>query len=217
MMNYNYRTGATLQRKQKPVIMVFALILLIGGLYLGANFLGAAVPASVMGEAESVTEKLTERQPELKQNRLYVPKIGVDVEVVAGVDEKALEGGAWHREPQNGDPISGGNFVLAAHRFNLGMTPYQTRAKSPFYHINQLQPGDDIYVDYEGVRYAYKVASTYKVDKDRTSIESRSKQSKLTMYSCDLGGPEKGRDVIEAQPVGTIAWLNGQPKLKALQ
>lgn len=216
-MNYNYRTGATLQRKKKPIVLVVSLLLLVGGLYLGANFLGAAVPASVMGETEMVTQKLTERQPELKQDRLYVPKIGVDVEVVKGVNEQALEGGAWHREPQNGDPISGGNFVLAAHRFNLGYTPYNTRAKSPFYHIDQLQLGDDIYVDYQGVRYAYKVASKYKVDSNQTSIESRSKESKLTMYSCDLGGPEKGREVIEAQPVGTIAWLNGQPRLKAQQ
>lgn len=216
-MNYNYRTGATSYRTRKPWLLLLSFLVLVGGLYLGANALGAAVPASVMGESEMVTQKLTKRQPELKQNRLYVPKIGVDVEVVTGVDEKALEGGAWHRQPQNGDPVSGGNFVLAAHRFNLGLTPFDTRAKSPFYHIDKLQAGDDIYVDYGGVRYAYKVESMYKVGSEQTSIEARSKSPKLTMYSCNIAGPEKGRDVIEAAPVGTIAWLNGQPKLKSIQ
>lgn len=216
-MNYNYRTGAKIQKKRAPLVLVLAIFLLGGGLYIGANSLGAAVPASVMGETEMVTEKLTKRQPEIKQNRLYVPKLGVDVAVLTGVDEKTLEGGAWHREPQNGDPVSGGNFVLAAHRFNLGLTPYQTRAKSPFYHIDKLQNGDDIYVDYSGVRYAYKVSKLYKVDSNQVSIESRTKDSQITMYSCDLGGPEKGRAVIEAKPVGTIAWLNGQPKLKTAQ
>ena len=214
---YNYRTGAKSQKKRKPVLFIGAMFLFVGGLYLGINSLGAAVPASVMGETELVAEKLTKRQPDIKANKLYVPKLGVDVAVVEGVDETSLEGGAWHREPQNGDPLTGGNFVLAAHRFNLGLTPTQTRAKSPFYHIDKLQMGDDIYVDYEGVRYAYKVSKLYKVDQSQVSIESRTEGSQLTMYSCDLGGPEQGRDVVEAKPVGTIAWLNGQPKLKSTE
>jgi sortase A len=212
---YNYRTGAQSQKKRKPAFIVVALALFIGGLYLGVNSLGAAVPASVMGETNLVAETLTKRQPDLNEDKLYVPKIGVDVAVVEGVDENSLEGGAWHREPQNGDPVSGGNFVLAAHRFNLGLTPTQTRANSPFYHIDKLEMGDDIYVDYKGVRYAYKVSRLYKVDETKVSIESRTESSLLTMYTCDLGGPEKGREVVEAKPVGTIAWLNGQPKLKS--
>ena len=212
---YNYRTGAKSKRKKMPALVIVAMVLFVGGLYLGVNSLGAAVPASVMGETELVAQTLTKRQPDLKSNKLYVPKLGVDVAVVEGVDEKSLEGGAWHREPQNGDPVTGGNFVLAAHRFNLGLTPSQTRAKSPFYHIDKLQMGDDIYVDYKGVRYAYKVSRLYKVDETQVSIESRTENSQLTMYSCDLGGPEQGRDVVEAKPVGTIAWLNGQPKLKS--
>jgi sortase A len=119
--------------------------------------------------------------------------------------------------PQNGDPVSGGNFVLAAHRFNLGLTPQQTRLKSPFYYIDKLGQGDDVYVDYQGVRYAYKVSKRYKVNADQVSIEARTADARLTMYSCDLGGPQKGREVVEALPVGTIAWLNGSPKLKATQ
>ena len=212
---YNYRTGAQSQKKRKPAIIVVAMALFTGGLYLGVNSLGAAVPASVVGETNLVADTLTKRQPDLKEDKLYVPKIGVDVAVVKGVDEKTLEGGAWHREPQNGDPVTGGNFVLAAHRFNLGLTPTQTRANSPFYHIDKLEMGDDIYVDYKGVRYAYKVSRLYKVDETQVSIESRTEDSQLTMYTCDLGGPEKGREDVEAKPVGTIAWLNGQPKLKS--
>ena len=214
---YNYRTGAKSQKKQKPAIFVVAMLLFVGGLYLGVNTFGPSIPASVVGETQLVAETLTKRQPDLKANKLYVPKIGVDVAVVEGVDENSLEGGAWHREPQNGDPVTGGNFVLAAHRFNLGLTSSQTRAKSPFYHIDKLQVGDDVYVDYKGVRYAYKVSRLYKVDATQVSIESRTEDSQLTMYSCDLGGPEKGREVVEAKPVGTIAWLNGQPKLKSTQ
>ena len=203
------------KRTKKPLVVVLALILFVAGSYLGINILGAAVPSSVFGESEVVAKTLTKRQPELQKDRLYVPKIGVDVEVMQGVDEKTLEGGAWHRVPQNGDPLEGGNFVLAAHRFNLGLTPTQTRAKSPFYHIDKLQAGDDVYVDFKGVRYAYKVTSKYKVASNQIEIESRTEDAQLTLYSCNLAGPEEGREVIEAKPVGTIAWLNGEPKLKA--
>ena len=164
-------------------------------------------------ESQAITQKLTKRQPDLQQNRLYVPKIGVDVAIVEGVTESTLEGGAWHRQPQNGDPISGGNFVLAAHRFNLGLTPQQTRAKSPFYHIDKLQNGDQIYVDFHGVRYAYKVDKRYKVGDTELSIESRSNDAKMTMYSCDLRGPKAGREVVEASLMGKVAWVNGTPKL----
>ncbi len=213
-MTYNHRTGATKKHTKRPAAVLVSLMLLVAGSYVGINVLGAVVPSAVTGETDKVTKTLTKRQPELQEDRLYIPKIGVDVNVVEGATEESLEGGAWHRAPENGDPITGGNFVLAAHRFNLGFTPSQTRAKSPFYHIDKLQTGDDIYVDYQGVRYAYKIASKYKVPSTQVEIESRTKDSLLTLYSCNLAGPEQGREVIQAKPVGTIAWLDGQPKLK---
>lgn len=213
-MTYNHRTGATKKHTKRPVAVFISLLLFVCGAYVGINVLGAVLPSTVLGETETVTKTLTKRQPEQRENRLYIPKIGVDVSVVEGATEDSLEGGAWHRAPENGDPIAGGNFVLAAHRFNLGFTPLQTRAKSPFYHINTLQLGDDIYVDYKGVRYAYKIASKYAVPSTQVEIEARTKDSLLTLYSCNLAGPEKGREVIQAKPVGTIAWLDGQPKLK---
>lgn len=135
---------------------------------------------------------------------------------VTGPTAATLELGAWHRNPENGNPKNGGNFVLSAHRFNLGMLPSQTRAKSPFYHIDLLKPGDQMYVDFEGIRYAYSVTKSYKVDRTAVEIEQRSSDSKMTLYSCDLRGEKAGREVVEAKPIGTIAWGNSGPKLKPL-
>ena len=187
---------------------------IIGGSYLLFNTLAPSMPASLNTEVAAVTKTLKQRQPSLDTNRLYVPKIGVDVAIVVGVNDKTLEGGAWHRVPQNGDPIKGGNFVLAAHRFNLGLTPDQTRAKSPFYHIEKLEQGEQIFVDYNGTRYAYSVTKRYKVASTEVSIEAMTNTARMTMYSCDLRGPDAGREVVEAQPVGTIAWTDSGPKLK---
>lgn len=134
-----------------------------------------------------------------RPDRLYIPKINVDVAIVDGDSEAALEKGAWHRKPNNGNPADGGNFVLAAHRFRIGWTPGQARINSPFYHINKLKPGDEIVVDYGGKRYAYTVDKLYDVLATAVEIEERTEEPRLTLYSCDLRG--KARVVVEASPV----------------
>lgn len=149
---------------------------------------------------ETVTEKLQSTYPASPHNRLYIQKIGVDVAIVTGNDEEILQHGAWHRKPQNGDPIKGGNFVLSAHRFQMGYTPAGTVAKSPFYNIDKLGPGDSIIVDYDGSRHIYEIVRKYKVDPRQVEIEERSDVPKLTLYSCTFRGSADGRDVIEAVP-----------------
>ncbi|NCU40813.1 class E sortase, partial [Candidatus Saccharibacteria bacterium] len=128
----------------------------------------------------------------------------------------ALEKGAVHRAPDSGDPKTGGNFVIAAHRFNLGLTPNSTRAKSPFYHIDSLEKGDQIYIDYEGKRYVYEIYEKSLVPPTAIEIEQRTEKPRLTMYSCELAGPTAGREVVYAKPIGTVAWSNGKPGIEAL-
>lgn len=190
-------------------MMILPLLFLFGGGYVLLSALAPAMPPEVTGRTAEVTKKLTQLQPTLKKDRLYVPKIGVDVEIVDGATDETLEGGAWHRVPENGDPIMGGNFVLAAHRFNLGLNPDQTRAKSPFYHIDKMNAGDQIFVDFKGTRYAYEVVKRYKVKSDDVSIENKISDTRMTLYSCDLRGWQTTREVVEAKPVGTVAWVSG--------
>lgn len=169
---------------------------LAAGLYL---LLNAMAPIYI--PQRTISEVTLQQTPEAAEDRLYIPKIAVDVAIVTGDSEKVLEKGAWHRQPQNGDPEKGGNFVLSAHRFELGLTPQQTSAKSPFYHIEKLKPGDKIFVDYKQKRHAYEVARTYKVDRFAVDIEKPSSDPKMTLYSCDLRGEEAGREVVEAKPI----------------
>ena len=140
------------------------------------------------------TEEETPADP-----RLYIPKIDVNVPFATG-DERVMEHGAWWRQPQNGNPKEGGNFVLSAHRFIMGVTPEHTRRQSPFYHINKLALGDELIVDYEGTRYTYVVSNIYAVKPDAIEIEQRTETPQLTLYSCTLGGASDGREVIIASP-----------------
>lgn len=150
------------------------------------------------------TEKIVaSTSPKTGQNHLYIPRINVDVPIVTGSDSSVLELGAWHRKPENGDPIKGGNFVLSAHRFTMGWTPEETRQKSPFFYIDRLVAGDKIYVDYEGERYLYEATRRYRVERTAVEIEDYSPAPKMTLYSCDLRGELAGREVVEAIPLKT--------------
>lgn len=180
------------------VRLAIPLLALACGLYLILNASAPRLLPLVSDKTDVIKNKLATIQPQIGQNRLYIPKIDVDVAIVTGYDWRILEQGAWHRHPENGSPNSGGNFVLSAHRFNLGLTPQQTVIKSPFYNIDRIQPDDEIYVDYNGQRYTYKVTRRYNVERTATEIENRTTEAKMTLYSCDLRGEKAGREVIEA-------------------
>lgn len=135
-------------------------------------------------------EKLTE-------NRLYIPKLKLNITYKDGGAE-VLSSNAWHRYPERGDPGQGGNFILAAHRFELGLTPGEVRRKSPFYHLNLLEPGDKIYVDYEGKRYEYITTKRYSVKPTAIEIENPSIDPVMTLYTCTFKGQADGREVITA-------------------
>ncbi|HET6747358.1 MAG TPA: class E sortase [Candidatus Saccharimonadales bacterium] len=133
----------------------------------------------------------------LTENRLYIPKLKLNVPY--GITEEALNSGAWHRYPERGDSEKGGNFILAGHRFEMGWTYQEINKKSPFYHIDQLHVGDDIFIDFNGKRYQYKIEDRLKVKPTQIEIEASSNDAKLTLYTCTLGGEMDGREVIVAR------------------
>lgn len=134
----------------------------------------------------------------INDNRLYIPKLKLNLPYKSG-DESVLDGSAWHRYPERGDPEKGGNFILAGHRLELGPTPGETSRRSPFYHIDNLIVGDEIYVDFNGIRYKYEVAERLRVQPSQVEIEAPSQQSKMTLYTCTLRGTADGREVIIAR------------------
>lgn len=195
--------------KHRKAIRLIGLVMpamsLAAGLYLLLNVSAPLMPALVFPESTTGTAtRLTSTEPQINENRLYIPKINVDIEIIDGDNWQVLERGAWHRRPENGNPKNGGNFVLSAHRFTLGWTPQQTRQKSPFYNIDKLETSDKIYVDWEGERYEYEVARRYSVARTATEIENRATEAKMTLYSCELRGELAGREVIEATPVNDL-------------
>ena len=181
------------------VTILVAAIMILAGLYTLAVALTPAIIAPTINPTSNKTVKQLQSKAAITENRLYIPKIDVNLPYATG-SETVMEKGAWWRQPDNGNPADGGNFVLSAHRFIMGLTPQQTLRKSPFYNINKLEIGDKIYIDYSGKRYKYTISKIFAVAPDAVEIEQRTDQPQLTLYSCTLGGASDGREVIIATP-----------------
>lgn len=179
-------------------LLVAALFGLCGGIYLLILVMTPNVP--FLYPLQEIDAK---NLPKPAENKVYIPKIGVSVTFESGGAE-VLDDGVWHRFPERGDPVKGGNFILSAHRFEIGFTPAETRRKSPFYHVGKLEVGDQILVDFEGKRYGYEITEKKKVQPNQVEIEAPTDEPRLTLYSCTLQGQADGRDVFFAKPLGEI-------------
>jgi len=181
------------------VLTIIAILMILGGVYLLALISTPLILSQNINPKDNhTTQLITKTENKITENRLYIPKIDINLPYSTGGAE-IMEHGAWWRKPENGNPKDGGNFVLSAHRFIMGLTPQQTLRKSPFYNIDKLTVGDEIIIDYSGVRYNYIISEKQSVKPDAVEIEQHTDQPQLTLYSCTLGGANDGRDVIIAK------------------
>lgn len=184
--------------------VILPILLLISGIYLLSLVLSPKlVPYFAAGKVEKT---LNGSLPEKGNDRVYIQKIGVNVSLKTG-GESAMHGGnAWHRFPDRGDPVNGGNFIISAHRWIRGNTPQETIKQSPFYNTDRITKGDSVVIDFEGKRYRYEVFDVFNIKPDQTEIEEPLKDSEepyMTLYTCTLGGASDGRVVIRARLVKT--------------
>jgi sortase A len=205
-MRFVHQRGVT-GRKHRSILSVSLLMLSIIGLGAGIYILLLVFTPKIPAfyPVSEINVKAL-ANPAKQENKIYIPKIGVNVVINSGGPE-VLDKGAWHRFAERGDPISGGNFILSAHRFSMGLTPGETRVKSPFYHIDKLQIGDQILVDYEGKRYGYEITKSFAVKPSQTEIEAETDEDRMTLYTCTLKGDSDGREVFYAKPLGEV--VNG--------
>lgn len=131
------------------------------------------------------------------KDRLYIPRLSLNLQYKTG-DDRVLNDGLWHRLPERGDPEHGGNFILSGHRFEIGLTPGETKRRSPLYHLDKVQTGDYLYADFSGKRYQYEVMRRYRVEPNQTEIEATSDDAVMTLYTCTLKGAADGREVVKA-------------------
>lgn len=128
-------------------------------------------------------------------NRLVIPKIGVDIAVVEGADDRALLRGAW-RIPGTSTSPDISNMVLSAHRFR-----YRPPSSATFYLLDKLKPDDLLLLYWEGKEYDYRVRETKVVDPSAVEILDASSSPLLTLFTCTPLFSTSQRLVVIAEPL----------------
>ncbi len=111
------------------------------------------------------------------ENTLVIPKIQVDTPIISSSSESALNSGVWHK-PLPGNPLTGGNMVLTAHRFLYLSGP------NTFYHLDKLAVGDSIIIYWQAKEYDYSVFETKVIAPTETWVEDETTDNIVTLYTC---------------------------------
>ena len=120
---------------------------------------------------------------------LSIPKIGLNDAIVEGVGEGELQQGPGHY-PGTSLPGQPGNVAIAGHR---------TTYAHPFYNLNELAPGDPIYILTDQGLFRYKVTGTQIVSPTDTAVlTSASSSPTLTLTTCNPRYSAATRMVVTA-------------------
>jgi sortase A len=155
-----------------------------------ARNLKQAVAAPKVIEAAVVEEAVDLREGDLV-GKLEIPRIGISVMVLQGLEEDTLILGAGHVP---GTPLPGaeGNVAIAGHRDTF------------FRKLEGIQPGDSIQVATLRRTYEYVVNSTEIVDPEDTQVMESRARPELTLITCYpfyFVGAAPKRFIVHARPL----------------
>lgn len=130
--------------------------------------------------------------PAIEGDKLVIPRLDMQ-ETVYGGGMEALRKGVW-RLPHTSTPDKDGNTVLVGHRFTYS-------GEAVFYHLDKVEVGDPIGLNWHDVFYKYRVVAIKVVPATEVSIEADTTKPRLTIYTCTPLLTAKDRLVIQAEPV----------------
>ncbi len=143
------------------------------GQQFSAAVAGAGTPADVVPSAASV-----QPAPSLGTvvAHLVIPRIGVNKYVVEGVGTAQLAEGPGHYP---GTAVVGG-------AGNVGIAGHRTTHGAPFYSLNELRPGDDIFLtNLVGRTFTYRVVSQFVVSPGDAAVLNPTSSPSLTLTTCN--------------------------------
>lgn len=136
---------------------------------------GGVQYSGLLADENGESENSSLREPP-EENRLVLPSITLDDEVVVGDDPGLVNLGVWHR-PRTSTPNQGGNTVLVGHRFTYN-------SPATFYHLDKVEIGDSFAIWWEGKEFVYRVTQTRVVAATAIEIEENTDQPIATLYTC---------------------------------
>jgi sortase A len=126
--------------------------------------------------------------------RIVIPRIDLDIVFVQGTDTASLQKGPGHYTSGNIGPASSGT-VETAKRIGdgsafpgqgrtVGIAGHRTTYLAPFRHIDQIQPGDKIYLEMPYANFTYVVQQHEIVDPSDVSIVKNVGYDRLVLTAC---------------------------------
>jgi sortase A len=156
-------------------------------------------PTNISAGGPVSTAPLPSAPPDSAVAHLVIPKIGVDQIVVEGVGVGDLQKGPGHytKTPLPGEP---GNAAIAGHRTTYG---------APFYHLDELAAGDDVFITTRAGKFRYQVTGSSIVKPSDVSVLNPSPDNRLTLTTCNPRFSAAQRLVV----VGVLAGLPAPPPI----
>jgi len=206
-MRYNYYEGV-MRDKRFPVWIIWFLVVLalLGAVYAAITYFApvmVSMPLTAKSSADA-TLRAMEATPPAMAPHLYLPTLNVDIPVAFGGDQTALGTGGWQRTA-GVTPDQKKNLAICAQQFVLGVTPWQTKEHSPFYNLGKLASSEQLYFDYKGKRYAYRVTEVAELTDDGTQAEAPGDSAQLTLFLCSGDGSAAAGPVVQAKQIGPVS------------
>lgn len=203
----------TKKRNLKFLIPVFVLVALtVGALFLQYNrLLFAPIMAYISPDNGDVSTSLEAIDPTVTGSvsadpRLIIPKLNVDVPVIyniplSEVDAAMNRGVAQFSIPgANAIPGQVGNLVISGHSAGdiYSSNPY----KFIFSGLERLVVGDLIYINYNSVRYTYRMTKRETVEPSNVgALIYETDKPMLTLITCTPLGTSRYRLLITAEQI----------------
>jgi hypothetical protein len=181
-MKYHRHQGVIEKDKKghkKLWVGFFATIAIVA--YGGFLFVTTLLNGWPIESYDKTAQIIKTTKPGQDGNKLYIPVINM----------RSVIGESITQAGRVGEQLK-----LSGNKLAPGLTPTSIRQASPFYNLDQLKEGDQVFLDNNGVRYAYEVVNV--TDED----------NKLTMTN--------GEVTRVAKVVGKISWQDGKPVLESL-
>lgn len=124
---------------------------------------------------------------------IRIPSIGIDYVVVEGTDYTSLKKGPGHY-PDTADPWDGtGRVGIAGHR---------TTYLSPFYHLDRVEPGDEIVLETSYGRFRYEVTDTSVIPSAGSGVVlDQTRRPTLVLTTCHPRFSSAERLIVEGDLV----------------
>jgi sortase A len=189
--------------------VAFALVFL----FLQYNrFMFATVQAYVSPGNIDPQNIIVDPQANMKvgpEPKLIIPKINVEAPMIYGVNsadvnavEDHLRGGVVHYPIANASSVPGQNgaTVILGHSSN---DVFDSGAyKFVFVQLNKLEKGDTFYINYQGTRYTYSVASKEIIDpKEISKVAGDPAKPSAILITCDPPGTALKRLLVFANQI----------------